>query len=102
MRSISLMRSGDACLITLKPRIPAGMLGQYEGLPPSTAGDGAMMRGLPGGSRLGAFSQNVTDALWNPSKRNANRRAAKSLRALTRLYCIALGWKMPAFHRSLA
>ena len=85
--------------MTLKPRMP--LLAQYVGLPPSCAGNGDMMRGLPGGSRSTALSQKVTEALWKPSKRNAKRRAAKSLRALTRLYCMALGWKMPASHSSL-
>jgi len=91
------MRSGDACLMTLKPRMPAGMLGQYVGLPPSTAGNGAIERGLPGGLRFGALSQNVIDALWKPSKAERKAPRREVVAGADQVVLHRVRWKMPVF-----
>ncbi len=69
---------------------------------PGAAAKGETMRNLPGGFRFGAWAKKVSDAPWKPSKRNANLRAAKSLRALPVLYCGELGEYTPAAHSSRA
>src|SRR5690242_6484432 len=60
------------------------------------------MRYLPGGFKFGAVEKNVSDAPWKPSNRNANLRAAKSLRAEPVLYCGEFGEYTPAAHSSRA